>query len=208
MEILTYPLGQLQANCYILVKDNQCIVIDPGDSADFILEIILRKNLKLQAILGTHGHFDHVMAVGEMQLNYPVPFYLHSKDLFLIERLQNTAEHFLEHKPIVLPPQNIISLTEGELKIERFIFQIISTPGHTPGSCCFYFEEEQVLFTGDTLFKDGIGRTDFKYGRPLELRHSLDKIFALKGVITVYSGHGEETLLEIEKGKVIQGREL
>ena len=85
MKITTYPLGQLQANCYLLVHDKDCILIDPADDASFLLEEISRQNLNLVAMLATHGHFDHVMAVGEIQLSLKVPFYIHGKDLFLIK---------------------------------------------------------------------------------------------------------------------------
>ncbi len=110
MQILTFPLGQLQANCYLLIQDKECLIIDPGDSAEFLLEEILRRNLNVKGILATHGHFDHIMAVGELQMSLNCPFYIHEKDLFLIERLEKTAQHFLKSKQIVIPPQNSISL--------------------------------------------------------------------------------------------------
>ena len=89
MIIETYPLGQLQANCYLVVKNNTCLIIDPSDEASFILEKIQRKNLKPVGLLATHGHFDHVMASGEIETHYnaslPLPLYIHKKDLFLIK---------------------------------------------------------------------------------------------------------------------------
>lgn len=204
MNIQRYPLGQLQANCYLLIEGNHCIVLDPGDSADFISETIARQNLVLDAIIATHGHFDHVMAVGELQalLGTQVPFYIHEKDLFLLERLRSTAEHFLEHKPIVIEPKNIKKLEKG-YPIDGWELNVIPTPGHTPGSCSLFFEKERALFTGDTLFKDGIGRYDFSYSNKELLKQSLEKLFSLEGVITVYPGHGEETFLNIEQGRAM-----
>lgn len=199
MNILTFPLGQLQANCYLVEEEGTCIIIDPADSAEFLSEEIERRNLKPLALLATHGHFDHVMAVGELQMSYGIPFYICQEDLFLLQRLTATAEHFLKYKPYIVKPTLVNYLSKGELKIENFKFQILSTPGHTPGSCCFYFENEKAMFTGDTLFKDGIGRYDFKYSNKHDLYKSLHSLFTLDGIVTVYPGHGEKTLLHLEK---------
>ena len=163
MNIKRYPLGQLQANCYLLTQDKDCILIDPADDASFLLEEISRQNLNLVAMLATHGHFDHVMAVGEIQLSLKVPFYIHEKDLFLIKRLKETAKHFLGYEPVVIPPKNIKYVNSGMLHVQRYTFNVIETPGHTPGGCCFYFPEEQAIFTGDTIFKEARGRTDLSY---------------------------------------------
>src|SRR3990167_10226457 len=105
MKIYTYPLGELQANCYFLVHDKDCIIIDPADSADFILEKIQIENLKVHAVFATHGHFDHVMAAGELQISLDVPFYIADEDLFLLKRVAETAKHFLGHSPPIIPPK-------------------------------------------------------------------------------------------------------
>lgn len=199
MKITTYPLGQLQANCYLLVQDKECILIDPADDASFLLEEISRQNLNLVGMLATHGHFDHVMAVGEIQLSLPVPFYIHNKDLFLIKRLKETAKHFLGFEPYIISPSIIEFLPKGKLKIENFKFQIIPTPGHTPGGSCFYFRDEQAIFTGDTLFKEAIGRTDLSYSSKDDLHDSLKTLFKLPSETTVYPGHGEESLIGSEE---------
>lgn len=202
MEIFKYSLGQLQANCYFLVKDNDCLIIDPGDEASFILEELQRRKLKLIGMLATHGHFDHVGAVGEIQMSLDVPLYIFREDLFLIDRLEETAEYFLGYKPHFIKPTNISYLKNGHLKILNFKFQIINTPGHTPGSVCFYFKEEKIVFTGDTLFKQGIGRYDFSYSDKSELKKSLEKILSLPKETKIYSGHGDSTLLENENNVV------
>lgn len=199
MKIMRFPLGQMQANCYFLIEDNQCLIIDPADDASFILEELQRRRLNLVGLLATHGHFDHVMAVGEIQLSLNVPLYIFKEDNFLINRLFETAEYFLGYKPHIIQPTNFKYLEiENSLKISNFEFQIINTPGHTPGSCCYYFKKENVLFTGDTLFKQGIGRYDFSYSNKKDLDSSLKKIFKLPGNTIVYSGHGEETTIEKE----------
>ena len=200
MLIQKYSLGQLQANCYFIIQNNECVIIDPADEAEFILQKIQRENLKLTALLATHGHFDHTMAVGEIQLSYDVPLYIHEADLFLIKRLTETARYFLGYEPAIIMPKNIEFFDKNNSKshISNFQFQIIHTPGHTPGSCCFYFPDEGALFTGDTLFKDAVGRTDLSYSSRNDLKKSLNKIAKLPEDTIVYPGHGDETTIDEE----------
>jgi len=192
MQILKFSLGQLKANCYCVIKDSNVLIIDPGDEASFILEEIQRRNLTPVAILATHGHFDHVMAVGEIQASYDIPFYLHASDLFLLKRLQSTVKHFLGYDPVILPIKNIVNVKD-ELKIKNFKLKIIFTPGHTPGSCSFYLKDENVLFTGDTLFKDGVGSYDHAYSNKTDLFKSIEKLLDLPEETIIYPGHAEET---------------
>jgi len=196
MIIKKYSLGLLQTNCYFLVEDNDLILIDPGDEASFILEEIQRQKLNLIGIFATHGHFDHIGAVGEIQQSFNIPFYINQKDLFLVKRLNETAKYFLGYNPYFLPPKNIKKLNNKTFHVSRFTFDVISTPGHTPGSVCFYFEKEKLIFTGDTLFKDGVGRTDFSYSSRKDLENSLKKIFSLPKKTAVYPGHGGETTIK------------
>jgi len=200
MRIYPYSVGELQANCYLIQEDKNALLIDPGDAASFLLEEVQRQNLTLVGILATHGHFDHVMAVGEIQLGIPAPFYIHKKDQFLIDRLEDTAEHFLGHKPIVIHPQKTNFFISGEIIISNFKFEVLPTPGHTPGSVCFYFPEDKIIFTGDTLFASAIGRTDLSYSSRGDMRTSLKSLAALPEEVTVYPGHGEETIIANEIG--------
>lgn len=200
MKIHIYPLGQMQANCYLLEHDGKCLLIDPADSADFILEKIQLMNLDLVGIVATHGHFDHIMAVGEIQLSYPhLSLHIHLKDNSLLARVAETAEHFLGYNPMVMPIRLKAALPIGKFSIDNFAFEVIHTPGHTPGSCCLYFKKEKILFTGDTLFQGGIGRYDFSYSDKDELKKSLQKILKLPGETIIYSGHGEESRIEYEQ---------
>ena len=204
MKIQTYPLGEMQANCYFLIDDKDCIIIDPADSADFILEKIQRENLKVHALLASHGHFDHIMAVGEIQLSLNVPFYIAEEDLFLVKRVRETAKHFLGFAPPVLQPKETKNLMEGKFKVSSFEFEVMAVPGHTPGSRCFYLADEQTIFTGDTLFKEGIGRYDFSYSDKNLLKQSLERLYSLPEETLVYSGHGDPTTTgEEEKRKLI-----
>lgn len=193
MQVIRMPLGQLQTNCFLLIENSECLIIDPADEAAFILEEIQRRKLKLVSLLATHGHFDHVLAVGEVQRSIPVPLYLFEEDQFLIKRLNETAKYFLGFDPYALKPEKYVYLQEKKMKIGEFNFEIIRTPGHTPGSCCFYFEKENVVFTGDTLFRGGIGRYDFSYSDKKTLLKSIKKILSLPSETKVLSGHGEQT---------------
>ena len=205
MKILCFSLGQLQANCYFLIKNGECLIIDPADEASFILEELQRRQLKLIGMLATHGHFDHIIAAGEIQLSIKTPLFISSEDRFLIDRLEETAEYFLGFTPNIIKPTPI-NLPTGEAgqligvkcKIANFEFEKIPSPGHTPGSCCFYFPDEGALFTGDTLFKDAVGRTDLSYSSRDDLKKSLNKIAKLPEDTIVYPGHGDETTIDEE----------
>ncbi|NMB57270.1 MBL fold metallo-hydrolase [Candidatus Beckwithbacteria bacterium] len=140
MKIEKLAVGQLQTNCYFLINQKQeCLILDPGDDADFIIDKIQEGKLKPLAMLATHGHFDHVMAAFELQLAFAIPFYLHPKDEFLLDRMSQTAQFFLGN--IQVPPkvQKVNFLQVGKFEISDFAFEIIHTPGHTPGSVSFYF---------------------------------------------------------------------
>ncbi len=197
MKIVKYSLGQLQANCYFLINGQDCLIIDPGDEANFILEELQRQKLHLVGVMATHGHFDHIGAVGEIQLSFNVPLYIFKEDQFLVDRLNETAKYFLGFDPHFITPKSI-KFVKDNLSIADYELRIIKTPGHTPGSCCFYFKEENAVFTGDTLFKEGIGRTDLSYSSQDDLKKSLKKVFKLPKETIVYSGHGEDTMLEDE----------
>ena len=199
MKIIKYSLGQLQANCYFLIDGQNCLIVDPADDASFVLEELQRQQLNLIGMLATHGHFDHIGAVGEIQLSFNVPLYIFEEDQFLVDRLNETAKYFLGFDPHFVRPSNIKYLDSAQFKIENLEFRIIKTPGHTPGSCSLYFAEENALFTGDTLFKEGIGRTDLSYSSKEDLNKSLRKIFNLPEETIIYAGHGEETNLQEEK---------
>ena len=199
MNIVTFPLGELQTNCYLLIEDKSCLIIDPADEASFLLEEILRRNLKLTAMLATHGHFDHVLAVGEIQLSFRVPLYMGTEDLFLLKRLVSTTDHFLKYKTAAIAPTIIKPLGEGLMSLGDFNFQAIKTPGHTPGSYSFLFKGDNALFTGDTLFKEGIGAYDHSYSSKTDLFASLQRLSKMVGEAEVYPGHGESTTLASEK---------
>lgn len=202
MNILQFPLGELQTNCYIVINDTKCLIIDPADSGDFILEEVQRRNLEVTGILATHGHFDHILAAGELQMSLEIlyqknfPFYIFKEDMFLVKRVKETAVHFLGHTPRMLPIKRFAYLKEGNMAIGDFTFKVLHTPGHTPGSCSFFFPTDGALFTGDTVFKDAVGDYSHKYSDKKQLMSSVERIKKLDEGVTIYPGHGEETLLQ------------
>lgn len=196
MKVQRLVVGQLQTNCYLIWDQatKKAIIIDPGDDADFIIRKIQDFRLKPVLIIATHGHFDHVLAVTELKLAFQIPFLIHQADLFLLKRTRETACYFTsaEADPS-LPPDKFIR--EGDLiKFDKEKLKVIETPGHTPGSICLY--QKGILFSGDTIFAQGVGRTDFAYSSSKELKKSLQKLFKLPAKTKVYPGHGTETTVE------------
>ncbi|MEG0025783.1 MAG: MBL fold metallo-hydrolase [Bacilli bacterium] len=164
MEIKTIPVGPLQANCYILINNQTCLIIDPGDEYQKIINNI--DKLKPLAILVTHNHFDHIGAIKKLTNLYKIETY------------------------------DFSNMIEKKYSIESFQFEVIFTPGHSNDSVTYYFEN--IMFTGDFLFKGTIGRTDLTTGNMQAMETSINKIKQYKH-ITIYPGHGEKTTLALEK---------
>jgi len=192
MQIETLKLGQLDTNCYLAwcEKTDEVIIIDPADEGGFISEKILELNLKPVAIILTHGHFDHILGLLELKLNFPkTPIMAHEADLFLIESVQKRAQHWLKTQVNPAPKVDKLLKENDRIKFGQEVLTVLHTPGHTPGGICLY--NDQVMFAGDTLFKDGvIGRTDLSYSSPKKMQQSLKKIKDLPGSRQMYSGHG------------------
>jgi len=199
MNIERLVVGQLQTNCYLVscLKTREAVIIDPGDAGDFISQKVFDLKLKPKLILATHGHFDHLLAVMELKLNFKIPFLMHKDDLFLLRRVTRTAEYFLGYPADPVPTVERY-LKEGDvITFGKEKLEVIETPGHALGGVSFY--SKGVLFSGDTLFCQGVGRTDFSYCSYEDLMKSLKKLFKLPAKTLVYSGHGPETNLAAER---------
>lgn len=192
--------GMMMQNAYIIMDENtqDGAIIDPGADADILINIIETKKINLKYIILTHGHFDHIGACEDIKNKYNIPIVICEGEELLVENAQNNLSEMI-HKKIEFRAD--ISLKNNEIfKInDTLFFKTIKTPGHTPGGMCLYFENENVLFSGDTLFKGSIGRTDFPYGNSSELINSLSILKALPPSTIVYSGHGDETTIGNEK---------
>jgi hydroxyacylglutathione hydrolase len=202
LTIVTCPVGQMQANCYILADNetHEALIIDPGDDGEYIIGKITERQLTPIAILATHGHFDHLMGALEVKLAFGIPFFIHKQDEFLLKQMQSSAEHFLGIRPD--PPANPDGYLEETQTIQlgQHNLSIIHTPGHTPGSVCFFNPTQHMLITGDLIFANGgVGRTDFSYSKPLELLESIHKVFLLPPETVIYPGHGGPSTLEEER---------
>jgi len=204
MEVQKLIVGQLQTNCYLVFdsKTKDTLIIDPADDGDYIIRKIKDLGLKPTMILVTHGHFDHVLAVTELKLVFDIPFLMHKADLSILRRVQKTTKYFTgsQTDPPILPDK---FLKAGDLiDFGKEKLRVIETPGHTPGGVAFY--GKKILFTGDTIFADAVGRTDFSYGSKEELRKSILKLLKLPGRTTVYPGHGPSiTLGEVLKDQPV-----
>ena len=167
MDIKTVVTGFLDENCYVLIKNNTCLVVDPGDDYQKIKDVI--GDNKVLGVLITHSHFDHIGAL----------------------------RNFLTKRSIKIFKRS--TLEEKEYTIGDFKFKCIHTPGHSKDSVTFYFQEENVMFVGDFIFKESIGRTDLPGGNIEEMKASIEKISEYKNDIKLYPGHNEETTLGYEK---------
>ena len=185
MNLQTFVLGDLQTNCYLLDDGHDAIIIDPADDGDFLNEELSRQNLILQKVILTHGHFDHCLGLLSLATAWPkLPILLHSADNFLINKAQESARHWLNREIDPVPKANQ-TLSDGQIiKLGKETLKVIHTPGHTPGCIALLSNkqnnDESYLFTGDTLFADGVGRTDFAYSNHQDLIKSLAKLHKLK----------------------------
>lgn len=195
MEIKKYGLGELRTNCYLVFdeKTKEGLIIDPADDANFLSEQILQQGIILKYLVATHGHFDHILAANELQLAFNVPFLINKEDMPLANKMAVSAAWWLKHPITETLPGNIQYLADGDRLGQ---LQVISTPGHSPGSICLYSPKDKLLFTGDTLFAEGVlGRTDFPYGSGGNLKTSIAKLAQLPAETIIYPGHGQSSTL-------------
>lgn len=198
LRIHTLVTGPFQENCFILWWEGQpgSILIDPGDNPDIIKAALSQFGLAPVAILNTHAHLDHINAVQSLKESYGIPFYLHREEKLVLNGYEEACRLF-GIMPGSKPEVDIWFDDNSELTLEDFTFQVIPTPGHTPGGVCFNIAGH--LFSGDTLFKGSVGRTDLPGGNWSMLEKSLLKLMTLVSRDTIiHSGHGPETSLELE----------
>lgn len=186
-------VGDLAVNCCLLYdEERNAVVIDPGDDADRLIAYIRKENLRIQAILLTHVHFDHIQAVRELQAETGASLCVHEADVPAL----TDATYSMVMTPYDLSADRV--LHDGDvIKNGKLILTVLHTPGHTRGSVCY--QCGTTLFAGDTLFAGSIGRTDFAGGDFTAMRQSLARLAQLSDDIRVVPGHGEETTIGYEK---------
>jgi len=210
LKIGRWVLGSLATNTYFLYREGEAetIVIDPADYGELVFRKLEENGLRVAAIFLTHGHFDHIYGVEALKKaanekareegREPVCVYAceDEKELLASPEL-NISENF--GRPTVVTADHYVK--DGDvLAVCNMSCRVIQTPGHTEGGCCFYFEEGGFLVSGDTLFEESVGRTDFPTGSMSKLVRSVqEKLFVLPDETRVYSGHGEATTIGHEK---------
>ena len=190
----TIPVGSYCVNCLILWQGTDALIVDPGQDADLIVSFLSERGLVPQAILFTHGHFDHIGGLPGLLAKYPdLPVYAHPSDgpMFGHPMNQMPPEY-----PCVAKPANLRDIREAPAAFPGFAFQVLETPGHTPGSVCLKFGD--LLLSGDTLFAGSCGRTDFPGGSMAAMRRSLAALATLPPETTVVPGHGPATTIGTE----------
>ncbi len=191
MLIKTLPVGQLETNCYIVTNEEtlQCVVIDPGDEGNRILDYLEDNRLKCEAIFLTHGHYDHTGAVDAVHEETGASVWICARD-----DARNTGDR---HYSFWMPEGGQYYDDGDVLTVAGMRFEILATPGHTPGGVCILCEN--ALFTGDTLFRGSCGRTDLPGGDMTDELLSLKRLCRLSGDYEVYPGHMDSSTLERER---------
>ena len=197
MEISVLRLGQIGTNCYIFRREGgyKCGVVDPGDQGEQVARWLVDKGLEAEAVLLTHGHFDHILGIPGLREEWPdLPVYCHPADL----GGRDTTSLFGETFPTVRSFGDITPYREGDhITVAGVELDVLETPGHTPGSVTL--RAGDVLFTGDTLFAGSMGRTDFEGGNGEAMKTSLRRLGELPGDYQVLPGHESQTTLEQER---------
>jgi hydroxyacylglutathione hydrolase len=203
MKIDYLILGGYQTNCYVLRQNDaaqDCLIIDPGLEADELIEFIGEQKLQPLAVVLTHGHIDHIAGVSILRNRFPeIKLYIHKLDANMLSEPVNNLST-MTGVGFTTEPEDV-SLHDGdEIDLVGVKLLVLHTPGHTPGGISLYSKEAGIVFVGDTLFADSIGRTDFPGGSMSQLLNSVRlKLFTLPEKTEVYPGHGPATTIAAEK---------
>lgn len=200
MKVEKFVTGMISTNCYLAINEEtkQAVIIDPASCPDYLISHIKREGLHVEAILLTHGHFDHIMGIDGFLEEFVVPVYVHELDQKLMTDIKlNQSSTYMAGYTF----SNAVSVKDGQtLSLAGYEFRVLHTPGHTPGGVCYYVESEKTVFCGDTLFQNSVGRTDFPLGSMSELIRSIkEKLMVLPGDVTAWPGHMGETMIGYEK---------
>ena len=196
LEIKKIVVGELESNCYLAIENDLCLIIDPGANPEKIIKQITKLNLKPIGIVLTHCHYDHISAVPKLQKKYPdIEIFAHTIEIPLLADPESNFSDMFE-KGISITANHPLKNDEI-IKLEDIELKVIHTPGHTPGGICLY--TSGILFSGDTMFKEGWGRTDLPGGNEEDLFDSLNLLITLPGDTKVYPGHGDNTVISVEK---------
>ncbi len=199
MKTQSFQVGIIGTNCYLVTDEEsgESVVIDPGDVSTGLRAALENSNVRY--ILLTHGHYDHILGVAETKriTNAPVIISCEDAPCLYDDNLSRAGLHFPEPQEHLYADR---TLSDGDvIALGQKQIRVISTPGHTPGCVCFVFDDDGLIFSGDTLFQGTIGRTDFVTGSMPDMLDSLKKLKAVDGDFVVFPGHGPATTLSYEK---------
>lgn len=201
MLVKEFQVGVVGTNCYVASNSEtkESMVIDPGDDAAVLIAYIDDNGYKPAAVLLTHGHFDHCMAAQELAGHYGIPVYVHEDDKQIMENPAYNCCGMIGRELVFRADEYFHGETD-HLSLAGFEIDVYHTPGHTPGGVCFYIAEEGILFSGDTLFCESVGRTDFPKGSMSDLVRSIkEKLLLLPNDTKVLPGHNEWTTIGNER---------
>lgn len=194
VNITTIVVGKWNVNCYIIESNGSACVIDPGDDFEVIDKRIVDLEINIDAVINTHGHFDHIGAVEQMRRKYKVPFYIHSREIRSVKQ-SNLYRRLAGDNAVCLTPTIDEHLDDKRsISFNGIIIKTHCLPGHSKGSVCF--EIENRLFTGDLIFKNGFGRTDLPGGNNKDLQFSINYILDNFFGFHIYPGHGESFIMD------------
>lgn len=201
LKVETLVVGPLETNCYIVADDQsgECVVVDPGGNTPTILEACNRLGLRIKMIVNTHGHFDHILANSELADQTGAPIAIHKDDAgMLTNPLASLA--FLRGRLKLTRKADVLLSDGDEIRTGSSSLIVLHTPGHSPGGISLWNADATMVFAGDALFYESVGRTDLAGGDPTVLERSIrDRLFVLPDATTVYPGHGPATTIGHEK---------
>ncbi|MBP2028526.1 glyoxylase-like metal-dependent hydrolase (beta-lactamase superfamily II) [Acetoanaerobium pronyense] len=204
MKIEKLVIGMHESNCYIVSDESKALIIDPGGEAGRIVKQIRRNNLEVVGIVLTHYHCDHIEGVEEVKKAFDCKIFAHKKEVkgLLDPNINHTAT--LSRKPLSITADELLSEGSKITISEHSFLEVVHTPGHTPGGICLISKENKVAFTGDTLFEDGLGRTDLEGGNEDLMKKSVsNKISNWEDEIAIYPGHGHSvTMKDLRKRNI------
>jgi hydroxyacylglutathione hydrolase len=202
LEVRGVVVGLFRENCWVVGsrQRGEAIVIDPGDQPEDIQALARDMGVRITRVVASHAHIDHIMAVRPMVEATNAPFLLHESDLFIAESMPTVARMWLGHEVLPAPVPDFYVEDGQDLEVAGVKLKILHTPGHTPGSVCLYAPEAGLLFSGDTLFRESIGRTDLPGGDTDTIVRSIaTRLYTLPPETRVLPGHMQETTIGHER---------